>query len=110
MRLLFDHNLSPSLVERLSDVFPGSEHVFRVGMDQVEDLAICEFAVENGFAVVTKDADYSELLSLRKTSTKLIWIRKGNCSTHDIEALLRFHSDQINSLDGNESVELLMLF
>lgn len=110
MKLLFDHNLSPALVERLSDVFPGSEHVFLLGLDEADDLIICEFAVEKGFAFVTKDADYSELLSLRKTSTKLIWIRKGNCSTHEIEALLRFHSDQINSLEGNESVELLMLF
>ena len=110
MKLLFDHNLFPSLVERLSDVFPGSEHVFRVGMGEADDLRICEFAVEKGLAVVTKDADYSELLSLRKTPTKLIWIRKGYCSTGEIEALLRFHSEQINSLDGNESVELLMLF
>lgn len=110
MKLLFDHNLSPALADRLSDAFPGSEHVFRLGMDKADDLAICEYAVENGYAVVTKDADYSELLSLRRTSTKIIWIRKGNCSTQEVDSLLRFHSEQINSLEGNESVELLMLF
>lgn len=77
MKLLFDHNLSPSLVERLSDVFPGSEHVFQVGLDEVDDLTICEFAVENGLAVVTKDADYSELLSLRKTLPGLFGFEKA---------------------------------
>lgn len=34
MKLLFDHHLSPSLVRRLRDLFPGSEHVWNLGLDE----------------------------------------------------------------------------
>ena len=40
MRLLLDHNLSPRLVDRLADVYPGSSHVFRVGLDRALDLDV----------------------------------------------------------------------
>ena len=32
MKLLFDQNLSPKLVNRLADLFPGSGHVQSVGL------------------------------------------------------------------------------
>jgi len=32
LKLLFDQNLSPKLVERLVDLFPGSEHARDVGL------------------------------------------------------------------------------
>lgn len=84
MKLLFDQNLSPALVSRLADLFPGSDHVFSLGLDRASDIDICEFAVTNDFAIVTKDADFSELLSLKDPSPNIIWIRKGNCSTDSI--------------------------
>ncbi|MFB2882045.1 DUF5615 family PIN-like protein [Floridanema aerugineum] len=31
MKLLFDHNLSPRLINRLADLFPNSSHLFIVG-------------------------------------------------------------------------------
>jgi predicted nuclease of predicted toxin-antitoxin system len=34
MKLLFDHNLSPQLVDRFNDLYPDSQHVFRLGMDR----------------------------------------------------------------------------
>lgn len=40
MRLLFDHQLSPKLVARLSDLYPDSAHVYLLGMDQEDDAVI----------------------------------------------------------------------
>jgi predicted nuclease of predicted toxin-antitoxin system len=40
MKLLFDHNLSPRLVNQLADLFPESAHLYTVGMDQADDTAI----------------------------------------------------------------------
>jgi predicted nuclease of predicted toxin-antitoxin system len=37
MKLLFDQNLSPRLVERLSDLYPDSVHVQAVGLDRALD-------------------------------------------------------------------------
>ncbi len=38
MKLLFDHNLSPKLIHRLAELFPNSNHVYHLGLDQVEIL------------------------------------------------------------------------
>jgi predicted nuclease of predicted toxin-antitoxin system len=37
MKLLFNHNLSPRLVNRLADLFPKSTHVYLLGMDRADD-------------------------------------------------------------------------
>jgi predicted nuclease of predicted toxin-antitoxin system len=40
LKLLFDQNLSPGLVERLADLYPGSTHVYSMGLDRASDLAV----------------------------------------------------------------------
>ena len=40
MKLLFDQNLSPRLVTRLTDIYPGSSHVFLLGLDKAEDSEV----------------------------------------------------------------------
>lgn len=110
MKLLFDQNLSPALVNRLADLFPDSDHVSNLGLAKSSDTAISQFAVSAGFVIVTKDADYSELVDTAYGTLKIIWIRKGNCSTDMIENLLRTHSPQIIELSTHENVRLLMLF
>ena len=40
MKLLFDENLSPQLVAALSDIFPESAHVDRLGMGGESDSVI----------------------------------------------------------------------
>jgi predicted nuclease of predicted toxin-antitoxin system len=43
MKLLFDQNLSPRLVERLASIYPGSSHVEKVGLgkelDRIESMS-----------------------------------------------------------------------
>ena len=55
MKLLFDHNLSRKLVGHLGDIFPGSEHVRNVGLEEAADHAVWEYAKARGFAIVSKD-------------------------------------------------------
>jgi predicted nuclease of predicted toxin-antitoxin system len=57
MKLLFDHNLSPRLVQRLVDLFPASSHVYLVGLDRAPDSVLWDYSQANGYAIVTKDAD-----------------------------------------------------
>lgn len=91
MKLLFDHNLSPRLVNRLANLFPESTHVYTLGMGQEDDLNIWKYALSNDFTIVTRDSDYNELLVLKGFPPKVIWIRRGNCSTNEIETMLRSH-------------------
>jgi predicted nuclease of predicted toxin-antitoxin system len=39
-RLLLDHNLSPRLVERLADLYPGATHVAVVGLRRATDAEV----------------------------------------------------------------------
>ncbi len=110
MKLLFDHNLSPRLVKRLSDLFPDSSHVYLVGLDQADDTVIREYARQNDFLIVTKDADFSDLCLLLGFPPKVIWIRRGNCKTSDIESLLRNYYDDIKTLSQDQIVGVLTLF
>ena len=109
MKLLFDHNLSPGLVKRLADLFPNSTHVYLLGLDQADDRAIRDFALHNDFLIVTKDADFSDLCWWLGFPPKVIWIRHGNCKTALIEALLRTHVEDIQSLVENSTVGILNL-
>lgn len=89
MKLLLDENLSPRLIEALADLFPGSVHVHDVGLGGVDDSTVWTYAKAHGFAIVSKDSDFAERSVLEGTPPKVIWIRLGNCSTSEVERLLR---------------------
>ncbi|MGA2182121.1 MAG: DUF5615 family PIN-like protein [Bryobacteraceae bacterium] len=66
MKLLFDANLSPRLVDRLAELFPDSVHVFDTGLARfTPDETIWEHAGAHGFTIVTADSDFLALASSR---------------------------------------------
>ncbi|HZL26683.1 MAG TPA: DUF5615 family PIN-like protein [Acidobacteriaceae bacterium] len=97
MRLLFDENLSPWLVQNLADLYPGSSHVRDVGLKREPDRDIWEYAKATGLAVVTKDSDFVERSIFDRQSPKIIWIRLGNCSSRRIETLLRIEYEAVRN-------------
>ena len=110
MKLLFDHNLSPKLVDRLADLFPESTHLYTLGMDQLDDREVWNYAKTNGFMIATRDSDYNEILTIQGFPPKIIWIRRGNCSTSAIEIMLRSHLADIQTLDNDSSLGILTLY
>ncbi len=108
--MLFDHNLPPSLVARLTDLFPESEHVFPTGLDRASDLEIREYARLGSLVIVTKDADFSDMCVLNGFPPKIVWIRRGKCSTQDLEELLRQHHREIVDLEADPMNGVLTLF
>ena len=109
MRLLFDQNLSPRLIARLADLFPGSAHVSDVGLDRATDSVVWEFARIQGLAIVTKDADFGELGVVRGFPPKVVWIRVGNCTTQRLEQLLRENKDAIAYLSEDATAGVLVV-
>jgi len=104
VKLLFDHNLSFKLVDRLSDLYPQSNHVYKLALDRVQDVEIREYAKKNDFIIVTRDADFSDLCLLKGFPPKVIWIRRGNCSTAEIENILRTHFVDIEALTNDQFI------
>ena len=64
MKLLFDQNLSFQLCRQLADIYPGSAQVGLLGLAEANDQAIWQHAKITGFALVTLDADFSDMASL----------------------------------------------
>ena len=110
MKLLFDQQLSPRLVSLLSPLFPDSSHVHDLGLGRATDDEIWQYARDNTFILVSKDADFSDVNALKGFPPKLIWIRVGNCTTTQIESLLRSHFDEIEQMVNDSQVGTLSLF
>lgn len=108
--LLFDQNISPRLVEQLADIYPESNHVYLIGMGDANDNEIWEYAKQHNYMIVTKDADFSELGVVKGFPPKVIWIRRGNCTTKDIENILRENFEQIDFLSEDKNTGILVLF
>jgi predicted nuclease of predicted toxin-antitoxin system len=109
MKLLFDHNLSPRLVALLADLFADSSHLSFVGLERASDQDVWNYALAHGYTIVTKDTDFSEVGLLRGFPPKVIWLRIGNCTTRQIEALLRTHYEAIVALDADPHLAVLTL-
>jgi predicted nuclease of predicted toxin-antitoxin system len=109
VKLLFDENLSHKLASRLADIFPDSVHVRDVGMKATEDPTVWDYAKDNDFMIVSKDADMHDLSLVFGNPPKVVWVRLGNCTTTNVENLLRLEFDIIEMFYKDDSVSLLEL-
>lgn len=110
MKLLFDQNVSLKLVEVLSDLFPDSVHVQSIGLDRASDEEVWTFAKTNNHIIITKDSDFAERSLLFGYPPKVVWIRRGNCSTQEIEKILRDSFEEIKMMNENKEAGLISLF
>lgn len=80
-----------------------------LGLAQADDRDVWTYAQDYGFTIVTKDSDFNELLILKGFPPKVIWIRRGNCSTTAIETILRSHLTDIQTLAQGPNLGILDL-
>jgi predicted nuclease of predicted toxin-antitoxin system len=95
VKLLFDQNLSFKLCRQLADVFPDSNQIRLLGMEEADDRFIWEYAKANDFILVSQDVDFADMATLYGPPPKVIWLRCGNQPTKAIEKRLREHADSI---------------
>lgn len=110
MKLLLDHNLSPRLNEKLADIFPQSSHVALLGLERALDSEVWNMAREQGYTIVSKDADFNELLTAKGFPPKVIWLRLGNCTTTEAEQALRQHHAEIVNFIQDAAAGLLEIY
>ena len=109
MKLLFDQNLSPRLCERLRDLWTGLSHVRSVGLAAADDQIVWEYAAKHDLTIVSKDGDFSNRAFLYGAPPEVVWIRVGNCSSSDIEAVFRERRDQLEAFAGSDDAALLII-
>lgn len=101
MKLLLDQNLSPRLVNQLADLYPDSAHVLSLGLERSSDDELWSHAQANGFMILSKDGDFSDLAILRGFPPKVIWLQLGNCTTGQVATALRGHFDDIRAFQSD---------
>ena len=109
MKLLFDQNLSPKLTTYFTDSFDELAHVQDLDLDKADDNSILKFAKTNEFTIVSRDSDFNELISFFGFPPKVIWIRRGNCSTNDIRSLIENNLARIHSFDKDNETGILVI-
>lgn len=110
MKLLFDQNLSPKLTGFFAKIFAGSKHLQDLSLDVVNDSIVWEFAKKERFTIVTKDNDFNNLVAFFGFPPKVIWIRKGNCSTNDIRELLNSNIEKIKAFISDSTNGILTFY
>jgi predicted nuclease of predicted toxin-antitoxin system len=109
VKLLFDENVSPRLVQKLVDEFPGSTHVISAALRGAEDRQIWDYARNEDYAIVSKDTDFRERSYVEGAPPKVVWLDVGNAGTEAIEDLLRGERDRIERFAAAEESSVLIL-
>ncbi len=109
MKLFFDENVSPRLARTLADEFPGSTYVRDVGLRGAEDWRIWDYARNEGFAIVSKDADFRERSYVEGAPPKIVWLDVGNAGTEAIEGLLRRERERVERFAASDESSFLIL-
>jgi len=97
LRLLLDQNISYRLIKKLEVLFPDLYHVKNLGLINSSDLEIYNFAKSNNYTIVSFDSDFIDILVVKGSPPKLIWINTRNLSTNQVASLLQYNADTINS-------------
>jgi predicted nuclease of predicted toxin-antitoxin system len=109
MKLPFDENLSFKLCEPLEALYPGSSQVRLLGLAKADDRTVLNYARDNGFTLVSLDADFADRAALLGPPPKVIWLRRGNQPTDIIEKILRDHSEVIPTF-ANDAAACLEIY
>lgn len=84
MKLLLDQNISYKILPSVSVFYPESTHVRIEHLEGKTDGEIWNYAKEQGFTIVTQDADFYEITLLKGLPPKILWLRCGNTSTQTL--------------------------
>ena len=110
MKLLLDQNISRKLLKELEDLFPGSNHVYLLGLHKASDEKIWNYARNNNFTIVTQDSDFNERSLIYGYPPKIVWLRTGNISTQNTWRLLKQHSQNIISFKKDKTLGCLQIY
>lgn len=110
MKLLLDENLSRRLIPFLQHDYPGSNQVVLLGMESARDKEVWQKARDDGYVILTRDADFQELSLVWGQPPKVIRLKTLNQSrAATLKILLENKTVIAESLITNDlaSVEIL---
>lgn len=80
-----------------------------VGLKAADDPVVWEYAKNNDLMIVSKDSDLHQRSFVFGYPPKVVWVRLGNCSTSDVEQLLRGRFAAIKAFYEDDYASFLSL-
>lgn len=80
-----------------------------VGLEQADDRTIWRHAKENGYIIVTRDADFEELSAIHGRPPPVIWIRIPNQEKTAVLKLLLKHRAVLEETLQEKSIACIEL-
>ena len=78
-------------------------------MDRSSDEKVWAYAAEEGFTILSKDADFHHMSLVRGFPPKVIFLKVGNCATDRILMLIRRHGQDLEDFHDDEDASLLII-
>jgi len=78
-------------------------------MRGAEDVAVWNYARENGYTIVSKDNDFRQRAFLDGPPPKVVWLTVGNASTELIALLMRASVERLQAFDRVAAESLLVI-
>lgn len=109
MKLLLDQNISYKVARLLENSFAEVKHVSKLGLVNVADTAIWDFAKINGYSIVTFDSDFIDLAVLYSSLPKIIWLKFGNAPNLKVANKIISHREEIHEFLSDDKNEIFFL-
>ena len=88
MTVWVDAQLSPSLAPWMEELGIGASSIQDLGLEGAKDTVIFERARLAGAVILTKDADFVEIVRQRGPPPSILWLTMGNTITVRVQELL----------------------
>ena len=88
MRFIIDKMLSPDLVRLLESEYPGSKHTEHELGERAKDSEIWNYALGNGFTILSRDRDFAGMSVKRGHPPKVVPVGTGNSTTTTVAELI----------------------
>lgn len=110
MNLLLDENISWRIKSNLSKFVDKVIHVHDISNERLTDIEIWNYAKANSLIILTYDADFSDILNYKGFPPKIIWLRRGNMSKNQVEALIKDSMIKINIFEKSKELGILEIY
>jgi predicted nuclease of predicted toxin-antitoxin system len=78
-------------------------------LEAADDQVVWEYAKNNNLIICSKDGDMHQRSFLFGAPPKVVWVRLGNCSTTDVENLLRRNLASLQVFENDAVASFLSL-
>jgi predicted nuclease of predicted toxin-antitoxin system len=106
--VLIDQNISRKVLPTVSNLFPNSNHVVLCGLENKLDVAIFQYAKEQGFsAILTNDHDFLTISLMFNPPPKILLLRTGNLTNAQVIQLINLKAEVIELFLNDSALDVL---